>query len=262
MGIKITKTTAGSVQIEYNSTYSELYSNLTNVSVIANVSANTIDIKWNSGDKQLYLTSIESINGAPAPTDLQAVALLLIDTVFKFGGDGGEGPSTIVADDITDASNIGKTVLRATDADSVRTAINAVPDPVSNMRLSVRDMGSWSSFPIQTVGIDGDSIVMRKAGGAVAVGYPVTDLDATPRGYVDSKILYGSTVVPLNGTDTIFNIPHGMGSIPKSFGITFSDATNLNFVQSHRDIDNTNIIITCNDAPAMGTQKVFWQVFK
>lgn len=40
-------------------------------------------------------------------------------------GDGGSGPVTITSDDITDATTVGKTVLKATDAATARTAIGA-----------------------------------------------------------------------------------------------------------------------------------------
>lgn len=72
----------------------------------------------------------------------------------------------------------------------------------------------------------------------------------------------GATVVTMDGSQTVFNIPHGLGSIPVSFSISFGDASNLNFVQSQRTLTSTNITITCMDAPIAGSQTVYWQVFK
>lgn len=77
-----------------------------------------------------------------------------------------------------------------------------------------------------------------------------------------SDIKYGNTTVVMNGTDTVFNIAHGLGSIPASFAVTFEDAGNLNFVQSVRSVDTTNITFTCSSAPVAGSQKVYWQVYK
>jgi len=72
----------------------------------------------------------------------------------------------------------------------------------------------------------------------------------------------GSTNVVMNGSDTVFNIPHGLGSVPTSFGLTFGDASNENFVQSVRTLTSTNIVITCANAPTAGSQMVYWQVYK
>lgn len=79
---------------------------------------------------------------------------------------------------------------------------------------------------------------------------------------VDNKVKYGATTVIMNGTDTVFNIPHGMGSTPLSFSISFGDASNLNFVQSNRSLTSTNIVITCDTPPLIGSQVVYWQVYK
>jgi hypothetical protein len=83
--------------------------------------------------------------------------------------------------------------------------------------------------------------------------------------YVDTvrdRILYGATTVNFNGTDTVFNIAHGMGVTPTSVSITFGDAGQLNFVQSVRTLSSTNITFTCSTAPTAGSQTVYWQVFR
>jgi|SRR6478736_34609 len=72
----------------------------------------------------------------------------------------------------------------------------------------------------------------------------------------------GTTNIVFNGTDTVFNIPHGLGVLPGSFSISFGDASNLNFVQSHRSLTSTNIVIECDSPPVAGEQDVFWQVWK
>lgn len=93
MGILISKTDAGSVKIYYDTTYSELYNNLTDVSITPDVAKQAVKITWAGMVKTISVASIESINGAAPPTDLTELITLLADTVFNFGGGGGEGPS-------------------------------------------------------------------------------------------------------------------------------------------------------------------------
>lgn len=99
-------------------------------------------------------------------------------------------------------------------------------------------------------------------GGTLPVQDPVEDLDAVNKRSLESIMDVGETTFVLDGTTTIFDIPHGLGSIPKSISVTFSDATNLNFTQSIRTRDITKIRFTCTDAPAIGSQTVYWQVYK
>lgn len=75
-------------------------------------------------------------------------------------------------------------------------------------------------------------------------------------------IKVGSTLVTFDGIEDTFVIPHGMSTTPSSFSITFGDAANTNFTQSTRTIDATNITITCGNVPLVGSQTVYWQVFK
>lgn len=79
---------------------------------------------------------------------------------------------------------------------------------------------------------------------------------------IEDILKYGAEEFIIDGIETIFLIPHGMDTVPTSFAVTFGDAANLNFVQSTRTIDATNITFTCNTPPLVGTQTVYWQVFK
>ena len=72
----------------------------------------------------------------------------------------------------------------------------------------------------------------------------------------------GETTFTLDGTTTVFDIPHTLGVVPRSFAVTFADAGNLNFVQSQRTRDASKIRFTCEDPPAIGTQTVYWQIYK
>jgi hypothetical protein len=83
-------------------------------------------------------------------------------------------------------------------------------------------------------------------------------------GLPDPTYKSGQTVVTMDGTQTVFNIPHGMTGITasSSFALTFEDASNSTFIQSVRTLTATHIVITCNTAPAAGSQTVYWQVFK
>jgi len=97
-----------------------------------------------------------------------------------------------------------------------------------------------------------------------SVGTNTTQV-ATTAGVIaefNSRIKYGNSVVTMDGTQTVFNLPHGLGSIPSSISLTFGDASNENFVQSVRTVTTTNIVITCANAPTAGSQTVYWQVYK
>lgn len=77
-----------------------------------------------------------------------------------------------------------------------------------------------------------------------------------------NNMSYGSLEITFDAIETTFNIPHGMSSIPSSFALTFSDGRNTDFIQSDRTVDATNIIITCDTPPGVGTIIVYWQAFK
>lgn len=88
------------------------------------------------------------------------------------------------------------------------------------------------------------------------------DISSEVQNQLDSMMKEGEMIFVLDGVQTVFDIPHGLGSAPNSFSVSFSDAGNLNFVQSLRTKDATKIRFTCNDAPTAGTQIVYWQVYK
>jgi len=118
--------------------------------------------------------------------------------------------------------------------------------------LNKRDAGNisgWAIVPPINDNNGGDYVLPANGGGTSTLA-------------IRSDILYGSTVVVMNGTDMVFTIPHGMGVIPSSLAITFGDASNQNFVQSIRTVDANNITLTCTDAPIAGSQTVYWQVFR
>lgn len=98
--------------------------------------------------------------------------------------------------------------------------------------------------------------------GTVDFSANIGDLDYIQKKYVDDKTKYGAELITFDGIQTVFMIPHGMASTPTSFSISFGDASNLNFVQSLRTLTSTHIVITCYDAPTIGTQTVYWQAFK
>lgn len=88
----------------------------------------------------------------------------------------------------------------------------------------------------------------------------ISSLSKADTAFQQDNIKFGSTSFTLDGVETTFNIAHGMASMPTSFALTFSDGGNLDFIQSVRTIDNTNIIITCQ-TPPNGQITVFWQAF-
>lgn len=71
----------------------------------------------------------------------------------------------------------------------------------------------------------------------------------------------GQTTVEFDGIATVFTIEHDLGTTPSSFAVTFGDASNTNFTQSLRTIDETKITFTCTNPPIQGSQIVYWQVF-
>lgn len=105
-----------------------------------------------------------------------------------------------------------------------------------------------------TTGSVTDSVLVKKGnGGVYKMALSVLFQD---------RIRYGATLVTFDGTATVFNIPHGMGTTPTSFALTFGNAANDNFVKSTRTITSTNIVLTCDSPPLTGSQTVYWQVFK
>lgn len=72
---------------------------------------------------------------------------------------------------------------------------------------------------------------------------------------------YGSSTLDFNETDTVFTIPHSLGSTPSSVAITYSDPTNTDIVDSIITVDSTNITLTASTPPT-GSITVYWQVFK
>jgi hypothetical protein len=74
--------------------------------------------------------------------------------------------------------------------------------------------------------------------------------------------LYGAITFEFDGVQDVFEIPHGLGAIPSSISLTFSDGSNIDFIQSSRTIDATNITITCVNPPSGVDMTVYWQVYK
>lgn len=89
-----------------------------------------------------------------------------------------------------------------------------------------------------------------------------TDNSFVQKKYVDDKIVYGQLDITFDGVQTVFNIPHGATGVTSSssMNLTFSDGSNLDFIQSQRSLDGTNITISCGSAPN-GVMKLFWQVY-
>lgn len=160
----------------------------------------------------------------------------------------------------------------------IYTPLNTIEFPVNN--LTINDV-LFSGTPKEAAALiattvfsqgggNGEGVVMSVSGvfpdenGNVLLAVDDVDglNDTLNNKYDKSDIIYGATLVTMDGVQTIFNIDHGMGVIPGSFAISFGDASNLNFVQSARSLDENNIILTCFDAPQAGSQTVYWQVFK
>lgn len=72
---------------------------------------------------------------------------------------------------------------------------------------------------------------------------------------------WGSVLQAFEGTITSFDIPHGLGAVPSSISLTFSDVTLYaasNYVIS---LDATNITLTYNDPPEASDITVYWQAY-
>lgn len=78
---------------------------------------------------------------------------------------------------------------------------------------------------------------------------------------IENRFKAGQATFVLDGVETVFTIPHGYSVVPSSFALTFSDGANLDFIQSTRTIDTTNITITCSTAPTGADITVYWQAF-
>lgn len=78
---------------------------------------------------------------------------------------------------------------------------------------------------------------------------------------IENRFKAGQATFELDGVETVFTITHGYSVIPSSFALTFSDGANLDFIQSIRAIDATNITITCGTAPTGADITVYWQAF-
>lgn len=132
----------------------------------------------------------------------------------------------------------------------------------SSLRF-VRSNASASGYFEFNRGTDTDSLLYYRTG-SVSTLSPFMAIAS--QNYVQTaigdKIKYGSTEVTFDGTQTVFNLPHGMGAVPASFAISFGDGGNDNFVKSVRTLTSTNIVITCDSPPLPGSQMVYWQVFK
>lgn len=70
---------------------------------------------------------------------------------------------------------------------------------------------------------------------------------------------FGNTLVEMDGEQMVFTVPHLLGVVPDFISITFGNAGNLNFVQSQRSVDETNIYLTCDSPPVIGSQTVYWE---
>lgn len=107
----------------------------------------------------------------------------------------------------------------------------------------------------QIYGSAGDPYALEVAGHALIAG------DLNVGGALNFQKT-GATTFTFNGTQTVFEITHGLGSNPTSFSLTFSDGRNVNFNQSVRTKSSTKLTITCDSAPTGSAITVYWQVFK
>ncbi len=108
--------------------------------------------------------------------------------------------------------------------------------------------------------------VFNFGGNGITLPIEISDVTGLPSA-LDEKSniadeLKGSITFALDGIQKVFNIPHPFGIIPTSMQVTFEDAANLNFVQSTRTRDASNVIFTCNDAPAIGSETVYYTISK
>lgn len=116
------------------------------------------------------------------------------------------------------------------------------------------DLYSW--FKEKCFSLDG--------GGGITLPIEISDVTGLP-GDLDDKSnkadeIKSSITFTLDGVQTVFDIPHDLGVIPSSMQVTFEDAANLNFVQSIRTRDATKVTFTCNDAPAPGSETVYYTI--
>lgn len=75
-----------------------------------------------------------------------------------------------------------------------------------------------------------------------------------------TEVISDKLLLTFDGIQNIFNIPHELGIVPKSFQLTFSDGSNTDFIESVRSIDSTKITITCTNIPAAGSIIVYYSV--
>lgn len=68
------------------------------------------------------------------------------------------------------------------------------------------------------------------------------------------------TINPSSGT--VFNIPHGLGVVPKSTFINFSSYGSLELREYNKTVNATNIIITFLNTPMETTLDIDWQAIQ
>lgn len=88
--------------------------------------------------------------------------------------------------------------------------VNATPDPVTDMSVSIRSGGNWTTFPVQTLGTDPDSIVMRITGGQIIAGNPVRSDAVTTKNYVDTALALKAPINSPTFTGTVSGITKAM----------------------------------------------------
>lgn len=91
---------------------------------------------------------------------------------------------------------------------------------------------------------------------------PLDETYYTQKAYVDEILHSGAIEITFDGSQSVFEIPHGYDVEPSSFALTFSDGSAIDFIQGDRGIDDTNIVISCDAAPMVGSIIVYWQAFK
>jgi hypothetical protein len=89
-------------------------------------------------------------------------------------------------------------------------------------------------------------------------------INALQAGTVPNNIKYGSQTFTTDGVIAVFNIPHGMGTTPSSFAITFRGSVDSNTLSCIRSVDGTNITLDYSSStpPLTGTLVIDWQAFK
>lgn len=294
MGIKITKTSAGSVKLAYDSTYSEMYGNLTNVSIIPDLVNQAVKISWSGITKNISLSNIESINGSAPPTDIQVLATLLADTVFKFGGGDGSGVTLPIA--IADVTNLQTTLdgkvlkdgtkvlsdVNFSTANSTKLASVASGATANSSDVSLRDRtthtGAQAISTITSLQTILDSKVIKAtANGALQIyamdatganAYytfdktGVTTSDSTissskaTQDYVISRRKASMYTFTADGVATVYTFPHGLNAWPSFVGVTRGISTDFSaFATTWND---TTVTITYEVAPATGVNRLNW----